>query len=85
MEPPFLYKGTESLKVSAETVFATVKSIVESGEEAEFLRVCKEQGAAVTVAPEFINLVKTYLFERGAHKFSAMAQGIVKSATCDSD
>jgi hypothetical protein len=83
MQPPFLYKGKRRLKVSAETVFATVKSIVDAGEEERFLRLCKRKKAGVLVDPELINLVKTYLFKGGVHKKSMTARDVVSSARCD--
>jgi hypothetical protein len=83
MEAPFLYKGKEALNVSADAVFATVKSIVEAGREEEFLKVCKERGAVVTVAPVFVNLVKSYLFETGIHKMSLRARSVVDSNQCE--
>jgi hypothetical protein len=83
MEPPFLYKGKKSLKVSADTVFATVKSIIEAGEEEAFLTLCKEEDATLTVPPKVVNLAKRFLFEKRAHRRSAMARSVVDSARCD--
>ena len=63
MKRPYQYQGSEPLQISAETVFDTVKSIIEAGHEREFIAKCDKDGAYITIEPQFVNLVKDYLFE----------------------
>jgi len=79
MDAPFLYKGKKPLKVSAETVFSTVKAIIEAGQEESFLRACREKKDCVSIEAKFINLVKMQLFENRLHRESAMASAVVRS------
>jgi hypothetical protein len=82
MDRPYRYEGTEPLQISAQTVFDTVKSIVNSGEEQAFIAKCNEQGAFVTLEPQFVNLVKDYLFENKALNAMEIVRDLVRSARC---
>jgi hypothetical protein len=82
MQPPFHYKGTEPLKISAETLFAIVKSVISSGREEDFLRRCRDEDVTVMAAPRVVNLVKDYFFDNGVHKESLTAREIVNSDRC---
>lgn len=82
MEPPFLYKDKEPLKIRAEVIFSAVKAIIAAGEEEKFLVLCREKDMRMTAEPELVNLVKSYLFDNGVHKNDLMAHQIVTSAQC---
>ena len=79
MDAPFLYSETDPLRVSAQLVFSIVKTIIEARQEEEFLRVCQERNATVAVDPDFVNLVKTYLFDKRVHTDSQFARKVIAS------
>ena len=81
-EKPKFYKGQKPLEVTAEMVFAAVQSIVDAGQKDEFLRLCKEKNATVTVSAEGVNFVKGFLFDRGSHATSMAARRVVESDQC---
>jgi hypothetical protein len=82
MDRPYRYEGADPLQVSAQSVFDTVKSIVSSGEEQAFIAKCNEQGAFVTIEPQFVNLVKDYLFENKALNTIEIVRELVRSNRC---
>lgn len=55
------YQNEPEKFISARTVFATVKAIVASGKEAEFLQLCEEQGRGVVIRKDDNNFLKDYL------------------------
>lgn len=70
-------------RVSAAAIFQTVKSIIEEGNEEEFLRHAKEKGAFAVVDPKYVDVVKDYLIKTRTARRSAAAKSVVDSDTCD--
>lgn len=63
---PKLYSGERPLSVKADLIFQVVKEIIESGQEAAFLELCRERGFAVQMDAGTVNGLKTYLFRNEA-------------------
>ncbi|SDJ99851.1 hypothetical protein SAMN05216338_10793 [Bradyrhizobium sp. Rc2d] len=82
MDRPYRYQGSDPLHVSAEAVFDAVKAIVSSGQEQAFIAKCNEVGAFVSVEPQFINLVKDFIFENKSISSIETARELLRSARC---
>ena len=73
------YKGTKDVRVPMENVFRTVKSIVSTGKEDEFLDLCRAEGHSVIAAPDVVNAVKRVLHESSAPLSDQFAAAVQRS------
>jgi hypothetical protein len=76
-------RAIEPLPISIGTIFDTVKTIVDSGHENDFLAECDKRSFAIVVNQEIINFVKEYLLDRDVHKgmapFNKIARDVIIS------
>jgi hypothetical protein len=76
------YKGKSPLPIRASVIFASVKSIIESGKEEEFLKICEDEEYFVRAGPALINATKRFLHTNSLHMKSLGAMKAVDSNEC---
>lgn len=75
--------ATAPIRVSANTIFDAIKTIVDAGKQAEFLAECQQKDIGIVIEADVINFVKSFLLDHDVHKgnqpFNLTARDVIIS------
>lgn len=77
MATPSYMKGRKPIKVPLHSIIDVLRTIDDLGHSERFRQAAEEKGAYMTIHPQTVNFVKSYLADNNLHEQHDVARDIV--------